>query len=438
MDYIKSFREEELCEFILGTKESLFICLPLLHPEVVNSIAKLHGDSKGKISINIGLDFSAETFRQGYGEIESFDNKLTISFNVRQMKDNRISFIISDTVGYFLFFESRYLIPADKVTLNAVKIDPISIIKLKQKFFNAFEIHELSDQLSNAIIDESQQMKQIETDLKNSESIISSKIDQNTLDSVKEDLKKNPPLKPDYKRIVEFYSNKFQYVKLEFKGANLMHRKVELPSKALPVMDAELKEKLETKLNLFDKENEEECFKSLNDYKTAIAKLRETYLTKIKSRDESLLSKSYKNEFDAKVCELEKELEKVKSETINNIAGQISKTRERLLKDMIEFFIANPKVLFPLYPNLWQNNDEYIKDAAPTFANEIIFKKINWPKAHLMVEEFKISRQYSDITIEDLKCKEFVTELLEVGLINKKDINQLAKFGKGVEVREIG
>lgn len=49
------------------------------------------------------------------------------------------------------------------------------------------------------------------------------------------------PLNPDYKRIVEFYSNKFQYVKLKFNGSNLQHRKIELPPRVLPVADTELK-----------------------------------------------------------------------------------------------------------------------------------------------------------------------------------------------------
>ncbi|HEY3372764.1 MAG TPA: hypothetical protein VGK10_18085, partial [Prolixibacteraceae bacterium] len=197
MHYIKSFTEEEFCQLILQTKESLYLCLPLLHPKVMAVINQLHDKWFGKISINIGLDFNPETFRQGYGEIGTYEDMWRVDYNVLQMSDNRISFVITDTVGYFLFFESRYLLPADKVTLNAVLIDPISIIRLKQHFFKAFKKTELSNHFTNAIIAESEHLKNIESEFQGPEIIISSKIDQDTIASVKESLKKNPPLKPD-------------------------------------------------------------------------------------------------------------------------------------------------------------------------------------------------------------------------------------------------
>ena len=434
MDYIKSFTEDEFCQLILQTKESLYICLPLLHPKVMAAIDQLHDKRHGKVSINIGLDFNAETFRQGYGEIGAYEDKWMVGYNVLQMSDNRISFVITDSMGYFLFFESRYLLPADKVTLNAVFLDPISIVRLKHHFFRAFKKAELSDQLANAIIEESNQLKNIEAEFQKAGVITTSEIDQDTIASVKESLKRNPPLKPDYKRIVEYYSNKFQYSKLEFKGSNLQHRKVDLPKDVLPIMDAELKEKLETKLNLFDKKDEDKCFAPLSTYKAKIAAVREKYFTKIKSREESLISKLHKGEFIKEYEVLEKELIKVKADIINEIAKQIDSTKERLIVDLRDFFIANPQALFPKHPSLWQNSD-YVESEAIVCANDLVYnpKKIKWPKAHLLVEEFKLSVQYSDITIEDLKSNDFIKELKESGLIDHTDVHYLADFGIAIK-----
>ncbi|HEY3371695.1 MAG TPA: hypothetical protein VGK10_12640, partial [Prolixibacteraceae bacterium] len=235
---------------------------------------------------------------------------------------------------------------------------------------------------------------------------------------------------PDYKRIVEYYSNKFQYAKLEFKGANLMHRKVDLPKDVLPIMDAELKEKLETKLNLFDKEDVDKCFTPLNAYKAKIADIRERFFTKVKLRDESLICKLYKVEFIAQYEALEEELIKVRAAIINEIAKQINSTKVRLVNDLRDFFIANPKALFPKHSNLWTNAD-YVASEAIEFAQYLVYnpKMIKWPKAHLLVEEFKLSVQYSDITIEDLNNKDFIKELKESGLIDHTDIHHLADFG---------
>ncbi|MBW8325070.1 MAG: hypothetical protein K0M50_09940 [Prolixibacteraceae bacterium] len=435
MDYIKSFTEEEFCTFILQTKESLYICLPLLHPKVIESIHEVYDNHRGGISINIGLDFSPETFRQGYGEIVSYEDSWMEKYNVQQMKDNRISFVIADSVGYFLFFESRYLLPADKVTLNAVLIDPISLIRLKQHFFKSFKRSELSDHIANAIIEESNQLKNIESEFLDSGIVISSVINQTIIDDVRESLKKNPPIKPDYKRIVEFYSNKFQYAKLVFKGSNIMYHKIDLPKDVLPIIDAELKEKLETRLNLFDKNDDEECFKPLNEFKVKIANLRETFFTKIKSREESLVSMQHKVEFVAKYELLKEELITVKADIISKLAKQIESTKTRLLEDLKDFFLVNPQALFPNDPYLWQNK-AYIETEAKSVAQDLICnpKKIKWPKSHILLDEFKLSVQFSDITIEDLRNKEFIKELKEARLIGQADINFLAEFGIAIGV----
>lgn len=435
MEYIKSFTEDEFCSFILQAKVSLYICLPMLHPKVMEVINELYDDREGKISINIGLDFSDGTFRQGYGEIATYDDMWMEGLNVRQMQDNRISFIINDSVGYFLFFESRYLLPADKATLNAVLIDPISIIRLKQHFFKAFKKNELSDHFANAIIAESNQMKNIEAEFQVPGIINSSVINQETIESVRESLRKNQPLKPDYKRIVEIYSNKFQYAKLVFKGSNIMYRKIELPKDVLPIIDAELKDKLETRLNLFDKDDEENCFEPLDIYKAKIVGLRERFFTKIKSREESLMSKQHKVEFEAQYKVIQDELVAVKENIINELAKQIETTKTRLLSDLKEFFLVNPKALFPEEPYLWTNK-EYVESEAAAFAQDLIYnpRKIKWPKAHLMLDEFKLSVQYSDITIEDLNSNEFIKELKEARLIGQADINYLADFGIAIEV----
>ena len=109
------------------------------------------------------------------------------------------------------------LIPADKKTINAVKIDPVSIVRLKKFFFTETENSDFQDDLVNAIIEESKQLKNTNELL--SEQIASvTEISNIEIESVSEVLKKNPPIHPDFKRIVEFYSNKFQYVKVKFQN----------------------------------------------------------------------------------------------------------------------------------------------------------------------------------------------------------------------------
>ena len=435
MEYFKSLTQPEIEQLILSTKECLYICMPAIHKELVTAITYMdnsNSNSQNIVKIHFLIDFDSQTFRQGYGDFKSVENLIKRGFDVKCLKDNRISFIISDNLGYYLFIESRSLIPADKETINAVRIDPVSIVRLKKFFFSETGNTNFEDDLVNAIIEESKQLEK-SNELLTTQIAPVTEISKNEIESVSEVLIKNPPLNPDFKRIVEFYSNKFQYVKVKFEGANLQYRKVEIPSKALPIIDASLKDKLETKLNLFEKSDEDNCFKPLIDYKAKIAEIRDNYLTKVKSRDESLLDKLKKTEFEKQIEKLKGEIKDVKNNIIGNIANQINQSKIRLLTDLIDFFIANPKSLFPNHPNLWEGNQSYIQQSAKSKAEEIIYR-IKWPEAHLLVDDFKLSVQFSDITFEDLKSPEFVSELKDCKLIDEIDENRLAVFGKGVKI----
>jgi len=326
------------------------------------------------------------------------------------------------------------LIPADKETINAVRIDPVSMVRLKKFFFEDAIKMDFEDELTNAIIEESQQLEKAK-DLMCQQIALVEDLPEEKVAKVGNDLKNNPPLNPDYKRLVEFYSNKFQYVKLKFEGANLQYRKIEIPSKAMPIADANLKKRLETKLNLFDPAKAASDFAALHSLKEKVLEIRDKFLTKVKSRDESLLNKKSKAEFQTAIDELNAEISGTKSNTLLQIANQIITTKKQLLLDLVEFLKANPKVLFPDHPHLWRDNPEYTLSASETKAKAII-EEIKWPEAHILVDEFKLDIQFSDITFEDLKSSVFIRELKACGLIDLEDESQLAEFGLGIETKK--
>jgi len=433
MEYFRSLTQKDLASLIRSTERELFVSLSLFHREIADAILSIHRDSEKKIDIHILVDFDAQTFRQGYGEFNSIEQLIKQDIEIKNLKDNRISFIIVDNKGYYLFIESRSMIPADKETINAVRADPVSIVRLKQFFFGKTIKKNYQDELANAIIDEGLLLDKAK-EMRNLLAPVAT-ISQQAIKTVSNDLKSNPPLNPDYKRIVEFYSNKFQYVKLKFNGSNLQHRKIELPPRVLPVADTELKKRLETKLNLFDQDLVDETFSSIQELKEQLDEIREKYLTKVKSREERLLDKNRKSAFEQAVVDQKAKIGDVKTKCLVNIGKQIKMTSERLIVNLADFLAENPKVLFPDHKHLWENHEEYIKDASKEEAMSIV-TKIKWPKAHDLLDELSIDLQYSDITYEDLKNKTFIKELLECGLIDDADEKQLASFGKGIETKE--
>ena len=188
-------------------------------------------------------------------------------------------------------------------------------------------------------------------------------------------------------------------------------------------------------MNLFEQEFINETFSSIQELKEQLNEIREKYLTKVKSRDESLLDKNRKTAFNEAVNDQRAKIETVKTKCLVNIGKQIKSTTERLVVNLADFLAENPKVLFPEHEHQWKNNEEYIQYASMEEAKSIV-TKIKWPKAHDLLDELSIDLQYSDITYEDLKNKTFIKELLECGLIDEADEKKLASFGKGIEMVE--
>ena len=433
MNYIHSFTESDLCDVILQTQKSLYICMPLLQPEVMNTIDQLQYESSNEVSINIGIDFSPETFRQGYGEIENYEELNRAGYTIRNFKDNRISFVISDDTGYFLFFESRYFIPANKPTYNAVSIDPISIIRLKQHFFDAYKSEaEYKDEIANSFVDETVRLKTISDEFNAKPSIEKSELSDIALKQVTEDLEKNPPLKPDYQRIVTFYTNRFQYVKLEYKGANLKSKKIDIPSHILPIRNAAFKKSLESKLNLFSNKNSE-VFTSLDEMNYVVKAFRERYLTPLSSRKVSLLKVTQREEFKETLKELEQSLSDLKKNSEMEIDNEIATTREEIKRQLIGFFQAYNEEL-PIYRFIQNKSKDEIAAEIIDYVNNVVIKKIIWPDAHQLLEDFKFEVFFSDITFEDLRNEALIKELKGRGLLDKEDDENLAVFNKGVEL----
>lgn len=434
MTYFQSLTESNLIELVNSAKSRLYICLPSIHKELADAItekSKPSVDGK-KLKINILIDFDANTFRQGYGNSEAVQKLLEHKIDVKSFSDNRISFFISDEVGYYLFIESRSLIPADKATINAIGIDPVSLVRLKKYFFSGEDDLDYEDELSNAIIQESKQLADPKN-LINLQKADVQNLNEEKVREVVEDLKQNPPLNPDYKRIVDIYSTKFQYVKLKFEGANLKSKTILLPKNALGIGNVDLKNKIESKLKLFDPKNIGGTFEPLEEINSMLVSMREKFLTKVRYREESIIERKVKDEFLLEKLKIEKQIKAVKNVVVRNIADKISMTKGELLENLVEFYKSNPDLLFSEKSSLYQNDEKYVQDEALRMS-DVIIHKINWPVAHHLLEGLKIDIKFSDITFEDLKNEQFLKELFDIGLIDLDESGQLAEFSKAISI----
>jgi hypothetical protein len=340
INYFKKFSQEDILDVIHHAQTQLLISLPSLHEEMYEAI--LHTNmSKQGIEIKVIIDFDPATFRQGYGDFQTVKGLLDHGIDVKTITDNRISFIIADNKGYFIFIESRSLIPADKPLLNVIQIDPITIVRLKHYFFDNLN-DDFDDELTNAIIEESKMLNNAKSILKEEKAEVDT-ISQERLSKVEDDLKKNPPLKPDFKRTVAFYANKLQYVEFSFEGQNFQSTKINIPPKAMPYNNPEIKKKLVTKLKLFESIEESKAFTAFTELKDRKKEIANLYLVPLTLRKgKSVIRVIDTQDFIRNVQELQQALVKAQSELYGILKEEIDTAIKSMQHTLKLFYLENP------------------------------------------------------------------------------------------------
>jgi len=433
MNFFESISQDNLTQMISSAQSSLFLSLPFLHKEMAEAIRQLsikNDSSNDQMGIHIIVDFDAQTIRQGYGEFEAVQKLLPLNIDLQNLKDNRISFIIADDMGYFLFIESRSLIPADKATINAVKIDTVTMTRLKFHFFPSIDKNEIQNELSNAIIEESKQLEDAEEIIQQDRSK-AQQISENEYHEVKSDLQKSPPIHPDYKRKVNIYSTRFQYAELRFKGKSFQQCWVSLPDSLMPYKDQGLRKKLQTKLKLFDGLKETQAYKDYLKVKDKEKELINKYLISINCRpNQKILKKEHKQNFEKEIKQLNSELQTVGENLYEEMIDEIKNAKEELKSTLYNFWVNNPTQEMI---NMGEKNQKIMaQDASERAVNNLDFPDPykRW------VKNLKIEVYYSDITYEDLGNEELLSELKEKEVIDKEDETHLADFSKGIKYEE--
>lgn len=131
--FIERFDITNFGRLISDATNKIFISIPNVHGELAKELL----EAKQRISnIKIVVDCSEDSFRNGYGRADSIECLEAAGIEIFESQKNRVSFIICDEKGYFIFPESRIFVHGD-VGNNAVKMDPISQLHLISYFFSS-------------------------------------------------------------------------------------------------------------------------------------------------------------------------------------------------------------------------------------------------------------------------------------------------------------
>ncbi|WP_338877284.1 hypothetical protein WBJ53_32890 (plasmid) [Spirosoma sp. SC4-14] len=415
--FISTLTQPGLLNVLNTARQQLIYAAPGISTDIAKVLVTLRNQG---IKVKVIIDPAEESFRNSYGELKAIQIIQQGNCEVLEVPGNRVSFVLVDNAGYLLFNQSLALEEQGPGT-NAVQLNSVQQQQLLLHFFpprNVFEatqrIRDLQQAVQNAPIDINQLTTEVDTRIGES---VACPLNSVIFKEVEKNLTDNPPVHPDRRRQIMIYTSKFQFVELEFKGANLTYKRVDIPKDVLPVRDKRLKDALETKLKIL--ETQDNLPKSWLTLKDNVEKTREEFLVKIITANKNVLNLSRKKAFTEAIVALEQTVASAKQELASFLMAEIKQTKNRFVQTLLNFFTDNPPDELRLFVDD-VNYLTYLKDYA-----EDIIRKINFPKPAAEMEKITFSVRYYDVTWEDLNSEQFLKELNTKGLITDQDFTQL-------------
>ncbi len=410
MEFVKKLNYKSIVDFLHNAQEEVFWVSPSLTVEIAYALTEL---TKSGIRVSVLTDINADRFRHYEGEFSAVEILVNNSdLTLKKARNLGLGFIIADRQGYAFFSPLRgYEQDGDRY--NAFKLDENSISPLISHFFESEE-HKHD-------IFESSEAEQLKQEL-HIESVQPSDIEE-----TKEELKKDPPLRLDLKRLINVYRSQFQIVEIKFPGSNLHIKKIKLPKNALPFTDTRLKNSIESQLRLFDDIPKKDFFQPFFDVKEDYEILRASFVTYIKTREKNIIKKNDKPAFEIEFNQLVSKVLKVKDILKSNLQEEIIKTKAAIRDSLKQFFINNPT------ETLSELNGETLEQGAEQEANDIV-GRIHFPSAKKLLENLRLEKFYYDLTWEDLKDREVIEEFKEKRLITEDEMSNLIIMSQAYEI----
>jgi len=424
---VQTLDHRAIVDLILEADQHLCFCAPNLFEETAQALSEA---AKGGVNTQVILDPTEEAYRHGFGSIEAIDILQAAGVDVRQHVDSMVSFIISDDTGYFLFPESRIFDEMGSGP-NAVRMDPLMRIELISYYFPAqtsadqeerkAQFNRATEQMADEGLSRIKEALETEQDREQVETL-----DDETVQSIRDALDKNPPVSPDIRRVLNVYNTKLQFAEITFKGSGLKRRTVSIPSEALPFEDEELKDKLETRMRLFKGIS----FDRLDELKDKLTDIRDRYTHTVASRGKRVFRTREKADMVGELETLSGRVEALRQDMLNRVADEILNAQDRLEQALTEILRENP----PEEMQLDLYGDSTVSRRIEREASGII-SRVRFPQPEELVDNLDVEWYFYDLTWEDFKNQKFIKELKEADIIEAEDADELRSLKQAVGVQ---
>jgi len=216
---------------------------------------------------------------------------------------------------------------------------------------------------------------------------------------------------------------------LNFEGANLNVKKVNIPSKAMPFKDKEIKKALETKMRLFGNLDSKDGFAEFFSIKDKIEELRKKYCTPITLRKKSVISIENKQEFILELEKIRENIVKLNKIIPQHLDSEILSSKEKIQNELMRFLKENPPEEIKSYQvDLFNRKTQDIVSQ--------ILNSIKYPEPSELLNKMSLKINFYDLTYEDFKDDDFLKELKDRELMAEGEINDIVAFRKAFETSE--
>ena len=364
-----------------------------LAPSVTMDVAKALVSCMERVdpsAVTITLDVDAEVCRLGYGEHEATkllcEKMKKYGAALKVHAGIRLGVLVADD-AMMVFAPIPLLVeagPRDPNAPNAIVIEPPDSVV---------------DNLGGGKNGEEDQT--VGLDIASDESI----------ETVGDDLKQNPPPKFDIARTVRIFNAYFQYVEFELKGTFICRRTVPIPNKLMMISnDKKTQELLHASFKLVE-ETSDLSGKHLKNDKDLIVKIFLKSLTK--KYGNGILRKD-KADFEKNVENLRMAVTKFGEEVKKKLPAEIDQNREKLGKALLPNLLVNP-------PKDWKMSDGSKPD------NQGLKRLLDdelrnaFGEAEEIIGKMEIKLVFKDVTYESLMDQEFI-EIAKKAFPNLEDL----------------
>lgn len=432
-ELIKHIGYKEIVDIISKTKDNLIISLPNIYLEIADSIIEY---SKNISKVRVIIDNSEDNFRNGFGDYKDVEKLRKKKIDIYEIKGNMVSFIIADNTGYFLFPQSRIFSSGEDTSSNAVLMDDFILLNIKSYFFPPESDKEKEVHINEIIETKSNHDKKMEFALKLLDGslireYLPAKFDSNNFEEVKKSLINNPPDHPDFKRKIQTYIAKIQFVELTFTGINFHINEVKIPSSLLPYKNEEIKKKFHTKMKLFENVVEKKEYKNFMKIKDEYESFRNNYLKPITCREKkSILEVKRKKEFITELEELKKKLTENNNTIKLLLQEELLNSIKSIKDELINFLNENPPDKF----NEYKSNVKLFEDSVIIEVEKLV-SSIKFPDPNNIFNKMEIKHNIYDLTYEDFRDKNLLEEFIEREIMKKNEIKEIVKITNAFAIK---